>query len=97
MTRHNHFLNQPAASVEQDSRTLGEENLNRMASLIANAEMPFPLELPPDQISLLAAKVRSLNRKRLVQFVADVIARKILRDRRRDGQLPQEEAIVRCC
>jgi len=56
---------------------LSRENVDRWAPMIANGDLGFPPGLNPDFAEFLAEHVRQLRRKRLVQFIARVIAQDI--------------------
>lgn len=50
---------------------------SQLAGLIARGEVPFPSELSGPGIRLLATDVQRLRRERLMEFVAELIARDI--------------------
>ncbi len=58
---------------------------SKLASLIANGELPFPTSLSPLESDRLAAQVRNRRRNQLVQFLARQVAQH-LHDRPPDLQ-----------
>ena len=56
------------------------QEMEQLAESIVSAEIPFPLDLPPDQTVLLAGAVRCQQRKRLVHFIARTIAQHFAAD-----------------
>jgi hypothetical protein len=51
--------------------------LDRIADLVATGELLIPDGLTPDQITTLAANVRQRRRRRLVRYIARLIANAI--------------------
>ena len=54
-------------------------DLQRLAALIANTELPFPSDLAAGDARRLTENVRFEKRKRLIQFLARAIAHDIVR------------------
>lgn len=86
----------PSSSREQTViRSVPRCDLERVADLAASGDVPFPEDLPADQLLQLAAMVRERRRYRLVQFIARAIAHDI-RDEfesRREDETDAEESI----
>jgi hypothetical protein len=57
-----------------------------MAEMIAEGKLPVPMEWPPHRLQPLLDLVHGARRRRLVKFVARVIANDILRQDRRQEQ-----------
>ena len=58
-----------------------QEQLGRVAELVANGELPFPENLPAERSQRLLVDVQLRRRRRLVQFIARTIALDIHRSR----------------
>ena len=67
---------------------LTPDQVMRWARLIAAGADEFPLDLPPADQQRLAGAVRGLLRERLMDLVADAIARDLVRARR-DTEVPK--------
>lgn len=62
------------------------EQFRRTVELVASGALPLPQHLPVEQRIALAREVQRRRRRRLVQFVARVIAQDIVNARRsKDG------------
>ena len=66
----------PTSTNAQDQRSL--------ASMIANGELPVPIDWPEDRLLILLNDVHNLRRRRLVSFIARAIARDICREQRQE-------------
>lgn len=71
---------QPGSSAQ--AAPYSPEQFRRMVELVADGELPLPRHLPAEQRAALAREVQQRRRRRLVQFVARVIADDILNARR---------------
>jgi hypothetical protein len=63
---------------------LADDQLARLAALIATGEEPLPLHLSFAQLSSLLARVCRLRRKRLIDLFAQAIAQDIYDERKVD-------------
>lgn len=62
-----------SASVDAKSRN----TFARQAEVVANGQMPFPVDLPESEAERLRLEVVRLRRKRFIAFIARAIARDI--------------------
>jgi len=74
------------AAVGTLSQPWSEELLLRTAELIASGEMEFPQDLGENHKAKLEDKVRQLRRKRLVRFIAGLIAADLADDTSSHGE-----------
>ena len=58
-----------------------QKQLDHVAELVANGELPFPEALPTERSHRLLNEVQQRRRRRLVKFIAHTIAMDILRSR----------------
>lgn len=58
-----------------------DNQLERIADLVAMGELPMPEDLPDRQLEQFATMVRERRRCRLVQFFAQAIAVRLLQER----------------
>jgi len=74
------------SAVGSLSRPWSEELLLRTAELIAAGEMEFPQDLGENHKAKLEDKVRQVRRKRLVRFLAGLIAADLADDTSSHGE-----------
>jgi len=74
------------SAVDSLSQPWSEELLLRTAELIATGEVEFPRDLGGNQKAKLEDKVRQLRRKRLVRFIAGLIAADLADDTSSHGE-----------
>jgi hypothetical protein len=77
-----HTQSRPAAPdlrPEPQADPLAEEQLDRLARLIAVDEAPEPEALPPHQRQLLVATVRRIRTDRLMDLIARCVALELKR------------------
>lgn len=77
MSSRNPLLDQPLGDRTREKTIRNTEHLERIAHLVGTGELPFPTDLPTDQIERLVALVRERRRRKLVQFLARAIAKNI--------------------
>ncbi len=58
-----------------------QEQLGRVAELVANGELPFPANLPAERSQRLLVEVQQRRRRKLVKYIARMIALDIQRSR----------------
>ena len=58
----------------QQQLGLSGPRFQRVAELVANGDLPLPLDLPDEQLARLVREVHDRRRRRLVQFIARAIA-----------------------
>ena len=63
-----------------------DQQLRRTAELVANGDLPLPLDLPDEQLAKLVREVQERRRRRLVHFVARAIAMDIVSGNGQGGQ-----------
>ena len=63
-----------------------DQQLQRIAALVADGDLPLPLDLPDKQLAKLVREVQERRRRRLVQFVARAIAMDIVSGNGQGGQ-----------
>ena len=70
---------------KNDQRAATEaDRLPRIAELVANGEIPIPVDWPEDRLLPLLDLVHAARRRRLVRFFARVIASDICRNDRQE-------------
>lgn len=65
----------PRTDGQRDAEPATELETAGVAQLIADGSMPFPVDLAKPAAMSLMTGVSALRRKRLLQFLADVISR----------------------
>lgn len=64
---------------------ISTERLHQTAELIANGELPIPAHWPEHRLSSLLDLVHAARRRRLVRYVARVIASDLCRQDRQEN------------
>ena len=70
----------------QQQLDLSGPRFQRVAELVANGDLPLPLDLPDEQLVRLVREVQDRRRRRLVHFVARAIAIDIVNSSGQGGQ-----------
>ena len=73
-----------AAQVSRtDARHLTDEQIGKLAELIADGRYPYPEDLGPEDDKRLQVQVRHRLRERLLRFITRAIARHLQRESRK--------------
>ncbi|MGZ0173243.1 MAG: hypothetical protein ACKVHE_27255, partial [Planctomycetales bacterium] len=83
-TQKERVLNSPKKEPANQSPT--QPRLPEIAEMIAEGELPVPTDWPPHRLQPLLDLVHVARRRRLVRFVARVMANDIRRQERRQEQ-----------
>lgn len=67
--------------VDGNSTPRSQEQLSRLAELVASGELPLPSDLSADELDELVRNVRVRRRRRLFRYIARAIALDIHRSR----------------
>ena len=80
-TADDHASPQPATEPTSAPFAATPEQLMRLAQLVANGELPFPTNLPAERSQRLLVEVQQRRRRKLVKYIARMIALDIQRSR----------------
>lgn len=79
------LFSSPNASGAGPESTLAADRLERLAELVADGRVPFPLDLSPVDAARLAHAVRARSADRLVDYIAQAIAADLAASRAPQG------------